>query len=147
MTGLHYHADDYDDAGNLKAPWWFWLILLYLLQGWWLIALGMAMQSYDIPDVLQSRGWLILFPGFCAFQALFIYPLRGRWYRVSAASRLILLAGVVLMTGHDVYHGIMAFREQEDVWTSFWLSLVCFDVVCLAGVAGRRIRHVFCEMD
>ncbi|END4907016.1 DUF2919 family protein, partial [Salmonella enterica subsp. enterica serovar Newport] len=92
---MHYHADDYDDAGNLKAPWWFWLILLYLLQGWWLIALGMAMQSYDIPDVLQSRGWLILFPGFCAFQALFIYPLRGRWYRVSAASRLILLAGVV----------------------------------------------------
>ncbi|END4907009.1 DUF2919 family protein, partial [Salmonella enterica subsp. enterica serovar Newport] len=92
---MRYHADDYDDAGNLRAPWWFWFILLYLLQEWWLLALGMAMQSYAITDVLQSRGWLILLPGLCAFQALFIYPLRGRLCRLSAASRLILLTGVL----------------------------------------------------
>ena len=143
---MRYHADDYDDAGNLKAPWWFWFILLYLLQEWWLLALGMAMQSYAITDVLQSRGWLILLPGLCAFQALFIYPLRGRWPRGSAVSRLILLTGVLVMTGHDVYQGIMAFRLQDER-ISFWLSLVCFDAGCLAGVAGRRVRHVFCDRD
>ncbi|EKO5069741.1 DUF2919 family protein [Salmonella enterica] len=143
---MRYHADDYDDAGNLKVPWWFWFILLYLLQEWWLLALGMAMQSYVITDVLQSRGWLILLPGLSAFQALFIYPLRGRWHRGSTVSWLILLAGVLLMTGHDVYQGIMAFGLQDER-ISFWLSLTCFDVVCLAGVLGRRVRHVFCEMD
>ncbi|WP_394853551.1 DUF2919 family protein [Citrobacter freundii] len=143
---LRYHEDDYDDAGNLKAPWWFWLILLYLLQGWWLIALGLAMQSYAIADIMQSRGWIILLPGLCAFQVLVIYPLRGRFYRLSAASRLTLLAGVLLMTGHDVYQGTMAFRLQDD-HISFWLSLVCFDVVCLVGASERRVRHVFCDMD
>ncbi|EDK5264437.1 hypothetical protein CI424_25235 [Salmonella enterica subsp. enterica serovar Enteritidis] len=143
---MRYHADDYDDVGNLKAPWWFWFILLYLLQEWWVLALGMAMQSYAITDVLQSRGWLILLPGLCAFQALFIYPLRGRCPRGSAVSRLILLTGVLVMTGHDVYQGIMAFLLQDER-ISFWLSLVCFDTVCLAGVAGRRVRHVFCGRD
>lgn len=143
---MRYHADDYDDAGNLRAPWWFWFILLYLLQEWWLLALGMAMQFYAITDVLQSRGWLMLLPGLCAFQALFIYPLRGRWFRGIVVSWFILLTGVLVMTGHDVYQGIMDFRLQDER-ISFWLSLVCFDVVCLAGVAGRRVRHVFCEMD
>ncbi|EDK5264430.1 hypothetical protein CI424_25200 [Salmonella enterica subsp. enterica serovar Enteritidis] len=142
---MRYHADDYDDAGNLKAPWWFWFILLYLLQEWWVIALGMAMQSYDILDVLQSRGWLILLPGLCAFQALFVYPLRGQWLRMSTVSWLILLAGVLLMVGYDMYQGIVAIRLQDEQ-ISFWLSLMCFDVVCLFGVSGRRIRHVFCNM-
>lgn len=139
---MHYHADDYDDAGNLKAPWWFWFILLYLLQAWWLLALGMAMQSYAITDVLQSRGWLILLTGLCAFQTLFIYPLRGRWPRASTVSGRILLTGVLVMTGHDVFQGIMAFRLQDER-IFFWLSLVCFDTGCLAGVAGRRVRHIF----
>lgn len=139
----HYHADCYDDDGNLKAPWWLWLVLLYLLQNWGVTVVGMSMQSSAISEMVIHWGWGGLLPGVCALWVGGTYPLRGRWVGVRRGGYVLLLLGTFIMMGNDGIKCWLAYKSGDmQVW--LWASRGCFSLACLLSVVGsRRLRHVY----
>ncbi|MFS6817605.1 DUF2919 family protein [Citrobacter meridianamericanus] len=138
-----YTAENYDDEGNLKAPWWFWLVLLYLLQYWALTIVGMAMQSSEISNLVIGWGWGGFLPGVCALWVGVTYPLRGRWKGVCHSGYILLIVGSVIILGNDIVEGWFAYKNGDmRMW--LWASRGCFSLACLLSVAGsRRLRCVY----
>lgn len=107
----------YDSNGDLTAPRWFWLLMVWQLFPWWLTAGGVAAER-DLTDTLFPSQTLLILALLCGvpvFLMLFIYPLRGQttglaqlaavllWSGVMAAT---LLAAFILLTGPSAGEGL-----------------------------------------
>lgn len=139
----YWHPDDYDDEGNLKAPWWFWLILLYLLKEWGVVAAGMMAHSVTISEWIVSGGWSMLCPGFLALLCGCLYPLRGRNQGIAKATFILLLSVVLLALVLNVVVGLSAWWDASPELT-LQVSLGCFSFACLLMcTCSTRLYAVF----
>ncbi|CUR95071.1 hypothetical protein B1R47_25270 [Salmonella enterica subsp. enterica serovar Weltevreden] len=148
VSRQRYQADDYDEDGNLKAPMWFWVTLLWLLFPWWLTVIGMAQKSpLDITQILYPSlidnviGLLASAPALLIFLT---YPIRGRYPQWGRQSYFILLG---LGSLELIYQGgqLIASPIYANEWSnSLILSILCFNLAALLSIAlSTRLHHIF----
>ncbi|ECW0910505.1 TPA: hypothetical protein ACIUI9_004164 [Salmonella enterica subsp. enterica serovar 13,23:b:-] len=131
----------YDSQGDLGAPYWFWLLLLWQTRAWWEIALMMAGVSFGRSAGDGDLPWWggELLAGVPAIAMVYCYTLRGR-QRVSRWSYLLLTAGAGVLLLMTLWKWYISTPPVK----SLWLSLSCFDVVLFSVFCGsRHLKDVF----
>ncbi|ECA3795114.1 DUF2919 domain-containing protein [Salmonella enterica subsp. enterica] len=146
-SGKRYRAEDYDDEGNLKAPLWMWAGVVWLLLPWWLTVVGIV--SHDTPSVAEALYPTVPDMVISLVAALpvgllcAVYPLRGRYPRVSLLTYGAVFAGLVvevLRAGSVMLR--LTGRGDDD--TELLLSCLCVDFAALAGMLlTSRLWTVF----
>lgn len=146
--GHRWRAEDYDDEGNLKAPFWMWVGVAWMLLPWWLMAAGIAandtLRVAEIlyPDMADMvTGLIVSLPGFllCA-----VYPLRGRRPRWSLGVYGAAFAGLALEIMR--LGSVMLRLTDLEMATrgDLLLSVMCVDFAVLLGmVMTPRLWTVF----
>lgn len=148
VSHQHYQADDYDEYGNLKAPIWFWVTLLWLMFPWWLTVIGMAQKApLDVAQILYPSlidniiGLLVSTPVLLMY---LIYPVRGKYPLWGRRSYFILLAlgGLELMyQGCQLLISLTCANEENN---NLMISMLCFNLAALLSIAlSTRLHHVF----
>lgn len=148
VSRQRYEADDYDEDGNLKAPMWFWVTLLWLLLPWWVTVIGMAQKvPLAITQVLYPTlidnviGLLASAP---AILICLIYPIRGKYPRWGYLSyfALLVLGGLEII--YQGYQPLMSSAYAIDGDSSLLLSVLCFNLAALLSVVfSSRLHCVF----
>ncbi|ECC9297416.1 TPA: hypothetical protein ACF8KN_005002 [Salmonella enterica] len=136
-----YPEKYYDRRGDLGAPYWFWLLLLWQSRAWWAVAFLMAggTSAGAIADGRDALWWWQLLAGVPAIAMAFCYALRGhqkvsRWSFAFTVSG----AGVLLLTA--LYQWFVTPPPTQ----ALWLSFVCFDGVLFLVLSGsRHLQDVF----
>lgn len=135
--GKYYRADDYDNEGNLKAPPWMWVGVVWLLLPWWLTAAGIVSGSKlliaevlypSTPDAVISLVAALPIVVLCV-----VYPLRGRLPRVSLLTYGAVFVGQMaelLRTGSVLLRGAGWEHDGTDLLESF----LCVDFAVLLGL-------------
>ncbi len=145
MTRLNYMPEDYDAKGQLRLPFFFWLILVLQARTWLLLLMAGAsrQQGSDLlalfyPD--SQAFWLGLALGVPAAAGLLLTGYRQRWPRLWSGWRYVLcfsfLVSLIAQT-FDV--------SGEDVAASpLPLLLMLFDGLALTALlTHRRLRDGF----
>ncbi|EQA8868582.1 DUF2919 family protein [Citrobacter braakii] len=139
----YWLADDYDDEGNLKAPWWYWLVLLYQMKEWVILAAGMMANSVEVSNWIVTEGWPTLVPGFLALCCICLYPLRSHCCRIAKIAWCCLLIAGCVSLALNVVYGIQFWRDGVPQFL-LQISLGCFSVTCLLScLCSVRLHDVF----
>lgn len=139
----YWHADDYDDEGNLKAPWWYWLVLLYQIKEWGVLTAGMMANSAAVSEWVMAAGWPTLCPGILALWCVCLYPLRGRGHRIARLAWGCLLTALLMSLTLNVVYSLQFWRHGEPQFL-LQVSLGCVSVACLLScLCSARLHAVF----
>lgn len=143
-----YQADDYDEDGNLKAPFWFWVALLWLLCPWWLAAIGIAQKApLSITVLLYPTlidNIISLVGGVPVLLMCLIYPIRGKYPQWGQRCYLILIVldGLVIMYLGAQWLLSATYSSKGD--NDLLLGMLCFNLAALLSISfSLRLRRVF----
>ncbi|WP_058912653.1 DUF2919 domain-containing protein [Entomohabitans teleogrylli] len=139
-----YLPSDYDQNGNLKLPWLFYLVLLLQARSWVLLLMagasrqqGEALMSLFWPD--RSTFLLSLLPGIPAVVAFLLAGYRQRWPQLWRAWYRLLIVLQLALVG---WQAVLIWRSDEvslaallllaaDLFAAWWL------------LTNRRLRACF----
>ncbi|ECJ2556728.1 TPA: hypothetical protein ACTDM3_004585 [Salmonella enterica subsp. enterica] len=142
MKSRPFYPDRYyDSRGELGAPYWFWLLLLWQSRAWWAVAFLMAggTSAVAIADRGDALWWWQLLAGAPAIAMVFCYALRGH-QNISRWSFALMVGGAGLLLLTMLYQWVVTPPPAQ----ALWLSFVCFDAVLFLVLCGsRHLRNVF----
>ncbi|EJH8997356.1 DUF2919 family protein [Salmonella enterica] len=143
-----YRAEDYDDNGYLKAPFWMWPGGLWMLLPWWLMAVGIASgDTLSVAEELYPTtadmvlGLVLSLPAFLVFA---VYPLRGHLPRWALITYGLFFGGMALEL---LRLGSVMLRLTDwgiAVSGDLLFSVMCVDFAVMLGmVLTPRLWSVF----
>ncbi|MCE0489248.1 DUF2919 domain-containing protein [Pantoea sp. Mb-10] len=145
MTRLNYMPEDYDAKGQLRLPFFFWLILVLQARTWLLLVMAGAsrQQGSDLLALFYPDAhafWLGLALGVPAAAGLLLTGYRQRWPRLWSGWRYVL--GVSFLV--SVIAQAIDVSGDESATSPLPLLLMLFDGLALwALLTHRRLRDCF----
>jgi len=145
MTRLNYMPEDYDAKGQLRLPFFFWLILVLQARTWLLLVMAGAsrQQGSDLLALFYPDAhafWLGLALGVPAAAGLLLTGYRQRWPRLWSGWRYVL--GVSFLV--SVIAQAIDVSGEESATSPLPLLLMLFDGLALwALLTHRRLRDCF----
>jgi len=145
MTRLNYMPEDYDAKGQLRLPFFFWLILVLQARTWLLLVMAGAsrQQGSDLLALFYPDAhafWLGLALGVPAAAGLLLTGYRQRWPQLWSGWRYVL--GVSFLV--SVIAQAIDVSGEESATSPLPLLLMLFDGLALwALLTHRRLRDCF----
>jgi len=137
--------EEYDDKGQLRLPFLFWLILLLQSRTWWLLVMAGAsrQQGNDLlalfyPD--RQAFWSGLVLGLPALSGLLLTGYRSRLPRVWRSWRLVL----VVSLGANLLWQSVQLVQTDLLSSPLPLLFTLFDLLALLWLLiSVRLRACF----
>ncbi|WHS99896.1 MAG: Inner membrane protein YfeZ [Pantoea stewartii] len=137
--------EEYDDKGQLRLPFLFWLILLLQSRTWWLLVMAGAsrQQGNDLlalfyPD--RQGFWSGLVLGLPALSGLLLTGYRSRLPRVWRSWRLVLLVSL----GANLLWQSVQLVQTDLLSSPLPLLFTLFDLLALLWLLiSVRLRACF----